>query len=435
MTGKTTRTILLLQGPPSLFWTELADGFEAAGHRVLKVHFCVGDWIFWRRRGAYNFRGRFKSWRSWLERLIAREGVTDVLYYADRLPYHVVARDVAETKRINAYAVEFGYLRPDWLTLERGGMGAYSHFPSDPDAIRRAAAVLPDPVMHSNFGYKFNQEAFGEVTFHLSTEILRVFYPFYRHDTYYHPYLDYLSWIGRLLKVKAALVHANEVCHHLYEQRTPFFLLALQLQSDYQIRANSPYGHLSEMLEQVIGSFAHDAAKDDHLVVKIHPLDNGFENWPKRVADIAGRHGISDRVHAIDGGLLSKLIDHAKGVVVVNSTVGLHAIRAGCPTKVLGAAVFDVAGLTDQAGLTQFWRAPAPVDQDLADAYVKLMAQTIQIKGSFYNPEGRAAAVPEIVRRVENGLVNEPGAYEPVPPRLARARAMGVPITDPAALG
>ncbi len=337
MTGKTARTILLLQGPPSLFWPELAAGFEAAGHRVLKVNFCVGDWIFWRRKGALNFRGRFHKWRPWLEALVAREGVTDILYYADRLPYHVVARDVAENAGIPSYAVEFGYLRPDWLTLERGGMGAYSHFPVDPDQIRKAAAALPEPPHHSNYAYRFNQEAFGEVTFHLSAEILRIFYPFYKHDTYYHPFLDYLSWIARLLKVKGALQHANETCRRLYDQRTPFFLLALQLQSDYQIRANSPYKHLGDMLEQVIGSFAHDAARTDHLVIKIHPLDNGFENWPKRVAEIADRHGVSDRVHAIDGGLLAQLIDRAKGVVVVNSTVGLHAIRAGCPTKVLAS--------------------------------------------------------------------------------------------------
>jgi len=426
MTGKTARTILLLQGPPTLFWTELADGFEAAGHRVLKVHFCLGDWIFWRRRGATSYRGRFKNWRRWLERFVAAEGVTDILYYADRLPYHVVAREVAEYLGLDAYAVEFGYLRPDWLTLERGGMGAWSYFPNDPAEIRRAARDLPEPVMHSAFGYKFNQEAFGEVTFHLSAEILRVLYPFYRHDTYYHPYLDYLSWIPRLVKVKGALAHANAVCHKLWDARTPYFLLALQLQSDYQIRANSPYRHLSEMLEEVIGSFSHDADPGDHLVVKIHPLDNGYENWPRVVAEIAARHRVTDRVHAIDGGLLSKLIDHAKGVVVVNSTVGLHAIRAGCPTKVLGIAVFDVPGLTDQGSLTDFWREPAPVDPDLTDAYVRLMAHAIQIKGSFYNPAGRAAAIPEIVRRVEAGLVND-RALAAVPPRLAHAKRIGVP--------
>jgi capsular polysaccharide export protein len=428
MTGKTSRTVLFLQGPTSLFWTELAAGFEAAGHRVLKVHLCAGDWLFWRRRGALNYRGRFSNWAGWLERLMREEGVTDVLYYADRLPYHVEARRIAERLGISPYAVEFGYLRPDWLTLERGGMGAYSHFPTDPAKIRAAAAGLPAPDTANRYPFRFQQEAFGEVTFHLSAEILRILYPFYRHDTYYHPFLDYLSWIGRLTRVKSGLEHAVAVTERIWNEKQPYHLLALQLQSDYQIRANSAYGHLSEMIDEVISSFAFKAPPGDHLVVKMHPLDNGFENWPKVTERIAADYGIADRVHAIDGGDLMRLIAHAKGTVVVNSTVGLHSVRAGCPTKVLGVAVFDVPGLTHQGPIDSFWTAPEPVDAELCDAFVRVMAAAIQVKGSFYNPEGRRAAVAEIVRRVEAGTVNLPGAFEPVPPRLAKAKAAGVPI-------
>ncbi len=94
--------------------------------------------------------------------------------------------------------------------------------------------------------------------------------------------------------------------------------------------------------------------------------------------------------------------------------------------------MFDIPGLTDQGSLTEFWRDPAPVDPYLTEATVRLMAASIQIRGSFYNPAGRAAAIPEIVRRVEEGLVNQPGAFVAVPPRLARARAIGVPIVAPA---
>lgn len=429
MPGKTSRTILFLQGPPSLFWTELAAGFEAAGHRVVKVNFCAGDWMFWRRRGARNFRGRFSKWPAYLERLAREEGVTDILYYADRLPYHVEAKCYAEANGLGVYAVEFGYLRPDWLTLERGGMGAYSHFPCDPDTIRRAAEGLPPAEFSHAFPYRFEQEAFGEVSFHLGSELLRLFFPLYRHDTYYHPFLDYLSWLVRLVRVKRELDHATVLTQKLWDEGTPYFLLALQLQSDYQIRANSPYRHLAEMLEETIGSFASDAPATDHLVIKVHPLDNGYENWAKVVPEIAGRHGIGDRVHVLDGGNLARLITHARGVVVVNSTVGLHALRAHCPTKVLGIAVFDVPGMTHQGPLATFWRSPEPVDVDLCEAAVRLMAATIQVRGSFYNREGRAAAIPEIVRRVVEGTVNEPGGYVAEPPRLAHARRIGVPIT------
>ncbi|WP_181705298.1 capsule biosynthesis protein [Chthonobacter rhizosphaerae] len=422
------RTVLFLQGPPTPFWADLADGFEAAGHRTLRVNLCMGDRVLWRRKGALDYRGRLSGWSAWLEALVAREGVTDILYFADRHPYHVAAKALAERLGIRAYAMEFGYLRPDWLTLERGGMGVYSHFPDDPDLIRAAAAKVPAASVAQIYSHTFNQEAWYEVTYNLSTVFCGFLYPFYDADKYYHPIVDYLTWVRRLATSKAALAHADAVVRGLEKERTPFFLVALQLQMDYQIRANSPYRHLSMMLDEVIGSFKANADPQDRLVIKTHPLDNGYENWPKVVRRIAEAHGVADRVILIEGGNLGVLLSHAKGVLVVNSTVGLQSLRLGRPTKVLGIAVFDVRGLTHQGPLDGFWREPGAVDLGLCDALVRLMAAAIQVKGSFYHPDGRKAAVREVVRRVAEDRVNQPDAFVPALPRMRRARAIGVPI-------
>ena len=114
--------------------------------------------------------------------------------------------------------------------------------------------------------------------------------------------------------------------------------------------------------------------------------------------------------------------------VLVNSTVGLFSIRALCPTKVLGIAVFDIAGLTHQGSLDEFWTSPEPVDPNLARDLVMAMAATIQVKGSFYDPMGRKAAQAEIVRRLQHDLINQPGAFIAPPPRLAQAGSLGVPL-------
>ncbi|WP_075214479.1 capsule biosynthesis protein [Mongoliimonas terrestris] len=422
------RTVLFLQGPPTPFWADLADGFEAAGHRTVRVNLCMGDRVLWRRKGAHDYRGRLAAWPAWLTALVEREGVTDILYFADRHPYHVAAKAVAERVGIRAYAMEFGYLRPDWLTLERGGMGVYSHFPSDPDTIRRFGAIVPPAKTAQLYSHGFNEEAWYEVTYNLASEFLRPLYPFYTADKYYHPFVDYLTWLKRLATSRAAIRRANAVVERLERMKTPYFLVALQLQMDYQIRANSPYPHLSQMLDEVIGSFKAKAAAGDRLVIKTHPLDNGYENWPKVVRRLAAEHGVADRVILIEGGNLGVLLAHAKGVIVVNSTVGLQSLRLGRPTKVLGIAVFDVEGLTHQGPLDTFWRTPAPVDMELCEALVRLMAATIQVKGSFYQKAGRVAAVAEVVRRVAEDRVNQPGAYVDDLPRMDKARAMGVPI-------
>jgi capsular polysaccharide export protein len=125
---------------------------------------------------------------------------------------------------------------------------------------------------------------------------------------------------------------------------------------------------------------------------------------------------------------LKKLLRHARGTVLVNSTVGLYALRCGCSVKVLGVAVFDLEGLAFQGPLDHFWGAVTRPDAALRQAFIRVLAATTQLKGSFFNPLGRAHAIEEMVQRLLGRRVNEPGAFVDPPPRLASARAAGVPV-------
>ncbi|WP_235916618.1 MULTISPECIES: capsule biosynthesis protein [Alphaproteobacteria] len=350
--------------------------------------------------------------------MIEREGITDILYYADQLPYHAVAREVGQRLGARCHAMEFGYLRPDWITLERNGMGRLSHFPNDREVIAAIAEKLPAPDLHVLYPHTFGQEAFNEVVYNLTAYFGRPFFPLYRDDKYYSALVDYLPWVVRALHRKA---YAPT---DLYEKgHVPFHILALQLQSDYQIRANSPYQHLSEMLEEVIGSFARHAPSETFLVVKQHPLDNGLERWGRWVERIAHRHDVASRVIFIEQGNLAAMLKTALGVVVVNSTVGLHSLRARVPTMALGCAVFDIPGLTHQGSLDSFWARPEPVDKALLKCFIKALAATIQVKGNFYHQEGRKVAIAEIVRRLLSEQVNQPGAFADPPPRWSSPKA------------
>jgi len=113
------------------------------------------------------------------------------------------------------------------------------------------------------------------------------------------------------------------------------------------------------------------------------------------------------------------LLPKVSGVIVVNSTVGLHSLAARRPTIVLGSAVYDVKGLTHQEGLDSFWNDPTPVDPALLDQFTRALAASIQVKGDFYNKTGRMVAIAEIVARILNDTVNGPDAFVEVPPRLA----------------
>lgn len=396
-----------------MFWRELGEGFETAGIKAVHVNFSLGDWLYWMKSGAINFRKPLSAWAGYLSELIVRENITDILYYADQLPYHRIAADVASRLGVKCHAVENGYLRPDWITLERGGMGRLSHFPDQPGQIATIAGQAGPADMVVRYPHPFWQEASNEVIYNMAAYFGRLIFPRYQSDKYYDPLWEYIMWLPRMFRRPKSLP-----ARYTRDDSPPFFLLALQLQSDYQIRANSPYTHLSEMLAQVIGSFAAHAPDHTRLVIKQHPMDNGLERWERVVPEIAARHGVSGRVDFIDEGNINALLPKVSGVIVVNSTVGLHSLIAQKPTIVLGSAIYDLEGLTHQDGLDSFWRDPTPVDSVLLDQYVRALAASIQVKGDFYNKSGRKVAIVEIVSRVVNGTVNCPDAFVDVPPRL-----------------
>jgi capsular polysaccharide export protein len=402
----------MLQGHPSRFWCDLADGLQADGHRVIKVHFGLADAVFWGRRPAIHYRGRFSRWRGFVADLMRREGVTDVLYYADRLPYHAVALEVAQTMDRRAWAIEHGYLRPDWLTMERDGMGALSRFPRDRAGIEALAEGMAAPNMAVRHRHGFAIEAFNEVSFGLLQSLGRPLYPLHVSDRPVWPAVDYLSWLPELALARRRARDAAALLGRLQTERIAFNLVPLQLEVDYQIRASSPYRRLTEFADEVIGSFAAHAPADRHLVFKVHPLDNGLGRWFTRLPAIARRHGVAQRVHVLRGGDLGRLIAASRGVVLVNSTVGIHALRAGVPVCALGTAVYDVPGLTHRAGLDAFWSRPDAVESGFFATFERALS-TIQIKGSFFAPAGRAEAIGQIRAR----LRQPPVATDATPPR------------------
>jgi capsular polysaccharide export protein len=319
---------------------------------------------------------------------------------------------------INAYVYEFGYLRPDWLTLERHGMTQWSHFPNQPEVIRAIGKAMPPPDLKSRYPGSVAIELAHEVFYNLVSYFFHFTYPFYNADRYYNPLVEYITGIPQQLTAARHEHEAKGVISELKRARRSYFLFPLQLQNDYQLRDNSPFRHQSEAIHQVIESFARSARPDDVLVFKCHPMDNGGEHWGRHIADAASKHGVTARTRYIEGGALEDLINHASGIVLINSTTGVRALLAGKPVKVLGIALYDVPGLTHQGKLDEYWTAARAPDADLVDAFARAMAGTIQVKGNFFSRKGRRAAIPVFVERLLSGSVNGHGAFVDPPPRL-----------------
>ncbi len=412
------RCFLFLQGPSSPIFAKIAGALETRGHHCVRINLNAGDRIFWRRKGGHAYRGRGgEAWRHYLAGFVEANGVTDLVLLGEERPYHRIAIEVAKQYGIAVAVVEMGYLRPDWLTLERNGMSSNSHFPAEPAAILDAAANLPEPDWTRRYSQTFLAEALYDLAYNLPNVFLWFLYPHYHRHALFHPLAEYAGWVVRLAGGKRKARQAEQAIRDLTAAGKPFFVYPLQLQTDYQLRAHSPYNDQREAITDVLRSFAQHAPPEARLVVKVHPLDNGLIDWRGFIARSSRELGVEARVTYLDGGNLDAMLLASKGVVTVNSTVGLNALQKNVPVKVLGAAIFDIPDLSDQAPLDVFWTAPLPPKEQVRDAFFKLVAAAIQVRGNFYSGPGTDAGALAIAARLDERTLNEPDAFVDPKPR------------------
>ena len=419
--------VLFLQGPPSDFARALGAELTARGARVHRVNLCAGDWIYWHGPGTRSYRGSLAGWPGWLDRVLETEGITDLLYFGDCQPYHRAARRVAERRGVRTLAYEYGYLRPDWIVAEPGGQSAYSRLTADPARLRAAARDLPAVDLAPRHRIDRRREARGDVIYHLANYLLAPLYPRFRRDRVFNPILEYLSYLPRHRRARRGEGQARRLADRLGTEGAPVFLAILQMQNDYQIRANSPYRDQRHYLEELAASFAKHAPPQAQLVVKLHPHDNGLTPWRRCLGRLRHRFGLAGRLHLLDGGRVEDWARRAQGVVTINSTAGLTALSCRAPVIVCGVAIYDLPGLTHQAGLDRFWRAPQPPDPDCLEDVLRVLAHYLHVRGAFYGGSGQQAAISAMADRIMTATPLPP-IFEPVPPRLAHARAMGVPV-------
>jgi capsular polysaccharide export protein len=392
-----TRSFLFLQGPQSLFFERVGRALMARGHRVQRINLNLGDRVFW-RLPATAFRGRFEQWPDFVARIIDDHAVTDLLVHGDCRPYHAAAAEVARQRNVAVLATDLGYVRPGRLTLEADGMTSRSRFPREPAAIRALAAEFPEPDLTPRFPTPLHVLALHDVAYNLAMIPGRALYPHYRHHGLYHPLVEYRARVTGLPRQVATWRSTVRAKRRLAAEPGSYFLFPLQLAGDFQLRVHSPFGDARDAVRLVIRSFA-DSGSDRRLAIVGHPLDEGLIDWRRLVT-----RAKLDRVVYLRGGIPDPLLAGAAGVVTINSTVGLTALRLGIPVKTLGTAIYDVAGLTHPGDLAGFWRDPLPPDGDLLAAFLRALIGATQVEGGYYTRASQAQALPAFVERLEQGV-------------------------------
>jgi capsular polysaccharide export protein len=400
---------LFLQGEPTSFYKRVGEGLSALGCKVTRINFCAGDLLFWHGPNALSYRGTLSDWPDFLTRFLDENSITDLFLCGEQRSYHKVVIEIAQARGIRVVVTDLGYLRPDWITLERDGMNGSSRFPKDPQRIVELARELPAIDMAARYKSNLFKIEMLYLLFELANFFLFFLFPHYRRtDNRKHLLLNYLSGFKKFLQSKSNSSRATKRLRSLKKSGDPYFVFPLQLEHDYSIISYSPFSGLEEPIRLVIKSFALNASANSRLVFKTHPLDTGIKDWERLISRWASEEGISGRIDFFDGGNLDDMIDGAQGMITVNSTAGIRALQLGCPVMILGDAIYDVAGMTDQGALDFYWQRPQKPDPELVDAFIKLMAHTILVRGVFFNEPGMSAAVSETVRRLYENKVGMP---------------------------
>ncbi|WP_430233569.1 capsule biosynthesis protein [Paraburkholderia tropica] len=394
-------SFLALQGTASPFFRQLAHGLHARGHRVRRVNFCGGDLAYSGGEKGWNYSEKPELLKGWYRQIIGGGGFSDVLLFGDCRAIHRPVHAVAQDLGLRVHVFEEGYLRPHWITMERHGVNGRSQMPRDPAWYLDQRKHIPAAPLGRPTGYNLYERAGHDIVYRMANALHAHRFPHYRSHRPKNGLQEYAGLGWRALRQRLREREARKVTFDLLQHSGEYYLFPLQLNSDSQIIDHSPFNGVCEAISVVLYSFAEDAPAHTWLVIKNHPLDTGLIDYRDFAQGLAKELGVEDRLCFIDAGHLPTLLEHARGVIVVNSTVGLSAVHHGRALIALGSAIYSMPGLTWQGSLADFWTQADSPNKSLYQAFLDYVMHHTQINGDFYTKTGIAMAVAGAITRLE----------------------------------
>ncbi len=394
------RSFLALQGTASPFFCRLAAALRQHGHDVVRINFCGGDLAYGGAGQAWNYRDKPEQLLDWYRHIVQSHGFTDVMMFGDCRAIHQPMHAVAQAAGVKVRVFEEGYIRPYWITLEEHGVNGRSQLPRDPDWYRAQREHVPPSEPGRPTGYNLYERASHDIRYRLANAFHRHRFPNYRSHRPKNGLQEYTGLAYRAVRQRLHEQEAARVTREMLEQALPYYVFPLQLNSDAQIVVHSPFDGICDAISVVLHSFARRAPADSLLVIKNHPLDTGLIAYRQFAKVLARELGVEQRLRFIDTGHLPTLLDNSRGVIVVNSTVGLSALHHERPLIALGSVIYSMPGLTWQGDLDDFWAAAEPPDMQLYHAFLDYVMYHTQINGDFYTRTGIAMAVDGTIARL-----------------------------------
>ncbi|MFT6213332.1 MAG: capsular polysaccharide export protein [Alphaproteobacteria bacterium] len=391
---KIADNILLLQGPVGYFFSDLHGHLKQYGAKnIIKINFNAGDDFYYKHQPTIKYNKPFHQLEAFYTQIIKSRNIDAVYLFGDCRFIHHIAINVFKKHHIPYYVFEEGYIRPNYITMEQGGVNGNSSLKitsigkvPDFECHKYQAILGRNPSKNAPMGYgSFRKMVLWGFIYFCMCRLKRYQYPFYIHHKSVSPF-EIALWILSFMRKYCYRIpdfkKQNFILSNLSKR---YFVVPLQVYNDAQIFNHSPFHDVTDFIETVLESFANHAPKGIYLVIKHHPLDRGHRHYKQFIKNRSKQLGIKKRVIYVHEVSLPKILRHAKGVITINSTVGLSALHHQTPVKVLGNAFYDTGGLTYQGSLARFWKQPGKVIESNFVKYRKYIIIKSQILGSFYS--------------------------------------------------
>ena len=376
------KNILLLQGPMGDFFKRLDNHFRKNGAKTFRIGFNAGDWLFSNKDNYTSFRCKKEEWRDFFIEYVKKNKIDKIFLFGDCRFYQSIAIQESQRLGIETFVFEEGYIRPDFITMEKWGVNNFSLISRDKKFYEKLKEEDFKYLRTKPANPSFFKMAWSVSWYYIFAYLGKPLYPYYEHHRELNPFKEAFYGIRNgYRKYKYKLLEKNKLEKII---KLKYFFVPLQTYNDFQLRVHSKFHTIEEFIEIVIKSFSENTSHDTYLVLKHHPMDRGRKDYKSYILNLGEKYGVKNKLIVVYDLHLPTLLSHTLGTVTINSTVGLQAIYHNSAVKVLGNAIYDIEGLADQQYLSEFWKNPQKPNKSLFKKFRQFLIDNTQINGSFY---------------------------------------------------
>lgn len=371
--------ILLLQGKMGRYFCRFASFLMKFNKTVFKINFNFGDKFFYCHKLAFDYTDTPDNFQNYLTDFIQTHNIKAIVCFNDCRPYHMVAKTCAKHLAVDFFVFEEGYLRPDYITLQQGGINAYSTL--NVQDICHLNFVKDTPKRTHNRFYKM---CIASCLYYVLCTIGQTKFPHYEHYRKLTASQELMAWSKAGIQKLWHYRQDKRLQSYLSTQKNRYFVVTLQVHNDTQISHHSDYDDVYDFIDEVMQSFALYAKPYIQLVFKHHPLDRGHRNYRQFIRQLSSQYGITGRVFYGTDMHLPTLIKASIGMITINSTTALQAVYHKRPVKLMGRALYNIDKLANQQSLHTFWTNPIAPDHDFYLKFREFLIEQTQLNGAFY---------------------------------------------------